>query len=105
MEAAEFMDPVKTWKHHTLPSDCEQISMAMAGVCAARASHAELRLYNDEEALKVDLSADKLKQLAQVAALGSHAYVLEDGPELPKVSGPHAEEGGEILTGCMHKAA
>jgi hypothetical protein len=31
---------------------------------------------------------------AQTAALSAHAYILEDGTELPKSSGPHAEEGG-----------
>jgi hypothetical protein len=36
-------------------------------------------------------------QLAQTSALGSYPYVLEDRPEIHKVSGPHAEEGSEIL--------
>jgi hypothetical protein len=31
--------------------------------------------------------------------LGTHQYVLEDGPELPKVPGTHAEKGGEVLEG------
>jgi hypothetical protein len=29
----------------------------------------------------------------------SQTHILEDGPELPKSSGPHAEEGGEVLEG------
>jgi hypothetical protein len=36
---------------------------------------------------------------AQQAALGAHTYILEDGPCLPTESGPHADEGGEILSG------
>jgi hypothetical protein len=33
------------------------------------------------------------------AAIGAHSLVFEDGPEVPKVSGPHAEQGGETLEG------
>jgi hypothetical protein len=29
----------------------------------------------------------------------AHTHVLDDGPELPKSSSPHAEEGGEVLEG------
>jgi hypothetical protein len=35
--------------------------------------------------------------LAQNAALDAHILILEDGPELHKVPGAHAEERGEIL--------
>jgi hypothetical protein len=38
-------------------------------------------------------------QFAENAAVGSHTYILEDGPELAKSSGPHAEDRGEILEG------
>jgi hypothetical protein len=31
--------------------------------------------------------------------MSAHTYILEDWPELPKSSGPHAEEGAEILEG------
>jgi hypothetical protein len=44
-----------------------------------------------------DPEVGKWIQLAQTAALGSHPYVLEDGPELPKIPGRHADEGGEVL--------
>jgi hypothetical protein len=37
--------------------------------------------------------------LARNSALGPHALVLENGPELPKEPGPDAEEGGEVLHG------
>jgi hypothetical protein len=39
--------------------------------------------------------------LAQNAALSAHVLILEDGPELPKASGPHAEEFGEVLEGLF----
>jgi hypothetical protein len=35
----------------------------------------------------------------RIAALGSHRYILKDGPELPKESGPHEDLGGEVLEG------
>jgi hypothetical protein len=38
-------------------------------------------------------------QLAKIAALGPHSYVLEDGSELPKTNEPHADKGGEVLEG------
>jgi hypothetical protein len=44
-------------------------------------------------------SVAMLIQLAQIAALGSHPYILEDGPELPKTSESHADPGGEVLEG------
>jgi hypothetical protein len=37
--------------------------------------------------------------MAQTASLGSHPYVLEDRSELPKILGPHANKGGEVLEG------
>jgi hypothetical protein len=55
---------------------------------------------NYEEALQPEVfRLTKWIQLAQVAALGSHLYILEDGPELPKVAGSHADPGGEVLEG------
>jgi hypothetical protein len=42
---------------------------------------------------------------AQNAALGSHAYILEDGPWLIAVSGPHDDEGGKILEGMYAQTA
>jgi hypothetical protein len=63
---------------------------------AVRTSGAGLKLFNYEEALKVGPMVDKWVQLAQIAALGSHPHVLEDGPELPKIPGPRADEGGKI---------
>jgi hypothetical protein len=59
----------------------------------------ELRLYNYEEVLSVVPSVAKGIQLAQVAATGSRPYILEDGPEFPRVSSPHADPGGEVLDG------
>jgi hypothetical protein len=93
------MRVVKSGRHHILPPDYEQTGEATAEMCAVRASRARLKLFDYEEALQVDPSVDKLIQLAQIAARGSNPYVLEDGPELLKVPGQHAEVGGEVLEG------
>jgi hypothetical protein len=47
-----------------------------------------------EEANQVEPMADSWMQLAQNAALGAHPLVLENIPEIPEESGPHADEGG-----------
>jgi hypothetical protein len=56
-------------------------------------------LFNSQEALKVASAVAQWISFAQNAALGFHPYILEDGPELPKIPGPHKEEGGEVLEG------
>jgi hypothetical protein len=52
-----------------------------------------------KEALKAYPAVTQGIQFAQIAALGSHLYILENGPELPRVPGPHAEDGGGVLEG------
>jgi hypothetical protein len=64
-----------------------------ANMCAARAQYAELRLYSYKGALQSDPMTAKWIQLAQIAALGSDPYILEDGPELPKTGELHADSG------------
>jgi hypothetical protein len=51
MEAPEFMDLVKAGQQHTLPPDYEQIGASVAQMRGIRASRAEFKLYNYEEAL------------------------------------------------------
>jgi hypothetical protein len=43
--------------------------------------------------------AGKWIQLAQTVGLGPHAYIPKDGRELPKIPGPHADVGWEVLEG------
>jgi hypothetical protein len=52
-----------------------------------------------EEALATVPIVASWISFAQNTALGSHTYILEDGPWLIAVSGTHADEGGEILEG------
>jgi hypothetical protein len=47
----------------------------------------------------ISLGPDQVNSFAQNAAPGSHTDILEDGPWLIAVSGPHTDEGGEILEG------
>jgi hypothetical protein len=82
-----------------LPPDDEQIGFQMASACATRASIADLKLYDCEEALQVDPAAGKWIQLAKTAAMGPRTTIQEDSPELPKTGDSHAEEGREALEG------
>jgi hypothetical protein len=65
------------------------------------AHNAELKLYNYEEALRADPAVAQWILFAQNATLCLHPYILEDWPELPKVPGPHADAGGEVLEGIV----
>jgi hypothetical protein len=101
MEIADLMDMIKTG-HTNFVSD------NLAGVCgdiviltSAWESNIALKLMSYEEALATDPIIASWISFAQNAALGSHTYILEDGPRLIAVSGPHADEGGGILEG-MH---
>jgi hypothetical protein len=51
IERAEFAELVKSGRQHMLPPDYERIGLSRR---AATDCHAELRLYNYEEALSVD---------------------------------------------------
>jgi hypothetical protein len=46
MEAAEFMDRVKSGRQRMIPLDYEQIGAVTAEVCAKRASLADLKIFN-----------------------------------------------------------
>jgi hypothetical protein len=65
----------------------------------AWAKNVDFKLYNCEEGLKIDSTGAQWISFAQNPALVTHPYALEDGSELPKVTGPHAEEGGGVLEG------
>jgi hypothetical protein len=53
--------------------------------------------YHEELQSAVASSVASWISLAQSAALG--AYILEDGAVLSKESGPHVEDGSEVLEG------
>jgi hypothetical protein len=97
MEVSDFMELIKTGRQLTFSGELEQIGAETARVWATWAQYGNLRLDSHEEALPSQPTTVKWIQLAQITTLGSHPYILEDDPELPKESRRHVEEGGEIL--------
>jgi hypothetical protein len=88
MEIAGIMELVKIGRQHTLPGQLQR-GAETAALRGTLAQNIDLKLHNYEETLIIDSSVAQWIQFAQNAALGSHPYILEDGPELPKVPGPH----------------
>jgi hypothetical protein len=72
------MELVKAGRRHMLPPVYAQAGAVVADVRAVRASRADLKLRNCEEALQIDPVVGKWIQLAQIAAICSHQHVLED---------------------------
>jgi hypothetical protein len=95
MEIADLMSLVKSGQQHTLLVEHEQVGAEIARLSAGWAKNP----YSYEETLQLESNVARWVPIAQSAALSSHKYILEDGPELPKVPGPNAEEGGKILEG------
>jgi hypothetical protein len=96
MEIADIMDLIKIGR---------QITLIKNGDCGAWARNIDFKLHSYRQALQSDSSVAQWISLAQNVALSSHPYTLEDGPELPKVPGRHAEEGREVLEGGTLLAA
>jgi hypothetical protein len=92
MEIADFMGLIKILRQNTLPRELDLVEQEIAALCAAWAQNVDFKLHNCEETLKVDSTVSQWIESAQNAALSSHQYILEDGPELSKVLGPHAQE-------------
>jgi hypothetical protein len=63
------------------------------------AANVAFKMMTYDEALATDSIAAQWISYSRNAALGSHTYILKDGPCVPAESGPHAEEGGDILSG------
>jgi hypothetical protein len=84
-----------------LPVEFEEIGGTISALCGGWARPIELNLFSYEEALKVGSVAAPWIQFAKHAALGSHPYVQEDGPELPQTGEPHAVVGVEVLEGML----
>jgi hypothetical protein len=104
MGVSDFIDLIKNGRQYALPAELEQIVEVTASMCGGRDQYAELRFHGYEEALQSDPTTAKWIQLAQIAAMGPHSYILEDGPELPRESGPYADLGGNFLKGHRLKS-
>jgi hypothetical protein len=99
MEVADRMDMIKTWRTNLIPDDLAGVCGDIAILTSAWKSNTALKLMRSEKALATDPIVASWISFAQNAALGSHTYILEDRPWLLAVSGPHADEGGEIFEG------
>jgi hypothetical protein len=84
MEIAEIMDRIKIGRENTLPPELAIMSQDFAGLC---------------DGWLIDPAVANWTSFAQNASLSAYTYILEDGLELPKESGPHADIGGEVLEG------
>jgi hypothetical protein len=51
------------------------------------------------KARQLDPKVDSWILLAENEVTGAHPLICENGPELPKETGPHAEDGGEVPEG------
>jgi hypothetical protein len=91
----------KTKSGHTnpIPDNFVEVCGNTAEVMSAWERNVDFKMHSHEEALVIDSNMASWIQFAQNAALDAHTYILEDGPELPKSSGPHPDEGGEVLEG------
>jgi hypothetical protein len=101
VEIADLIHDIRNGQSNLIPDDLARVWGDIAVMISAWERNVDFKLYSYEEAFALDSNVASWIQFAENAALGSHAYILEDGPELPKSSGPHAEDGGEILDG-MH---
>jgi hypothetical protein len=93
------MEAVRASKSHTLPEGVEMIGGEICALCSGWERRVEFKMLSHEQANQAEPLADSWMQLAQNAALAAHFLVLENGPEIPKESGPHVDEGGQVLQG------
>jgi hypothetical protein len=93
MEIADPMHKIRNGHSILIPDDLPGVCGDIVVMISAWERNVGFKLYSHEEALALDSNVASWIQFAENAALGSHTYILEDGPELPKSSGPHTEDG------------
>jgi hypothetical protein len=74
------------------PDDLVGVCRDISILTSAWESNIALKLMSYEEALAPDPIVASWISFSQNASLGSHTYILEDGPLLPAVSDTHADE-------------
>jgi hypothetical protein len=99
MEIADLIGKIRTRRSNLILDDLAEVCGNIAVLISSWERNMDFKMSSYEEALATDLIVGRWILFAQNAALGGHTYILEDGPELPKSSGPHADEGGEVLEG------
>jgi hypothetical protein len=83
-----------SWK---LSGQVDPIGAEISAQCSGRERNVTFAVISYEEARQLEPLADSWITLAQNETLGVHAFVLENGPELPKDPGPRAEEVGDVI--------
>jgi hypothetical protein len=83
MEIADIMELAKTGRQHTLSAELERVGAEISSICGAWAQNIDLKLYNCEEALKINPTVSQWIQFAQDASLGSH--VVRPGEVCPPI--------------------
>jgi hypothetical protein len=94
-----MMDAIKDRRQNVVPVDLVQVGGEIAAICVGWTGSRDSKIYSYEQALKADATVAQWIVFTQNPALGSHPYILEDGPELLKVPGPHADQRAEVLEG------
>jgi hypothetical protein len=89
----EIADVAKSGRLQTVPRELDQAGAEITALCGGWARNIDVRLDSYETALQLDSAVAEWISVA----MGSHRYIMEDGPELPRVPGPHVEKGGEVL--------
>jgi hypothetical protein len=83
-----------------LPPELELTGQEIANLSDWWSRNVSFNMLSYEEARKRGPRVDSSMLLAENAALSAHAFICEDGPELPKEEGQEAaQDGGEVLEG------
>jgi hypothetical protein len=99
VDTADLIPKIRTGHSNLIPDDRAGVRGDIGVLISAWERNVDFKMFSHEEALATDPIIASWILFAQNGALGAHTYILEDGPELPKSSGPGAPEGGEVLEG------
>jgi hypothetical protein len=99
LEIADLIGKITSGHSSLVPDELVGVCGEIETLICAWERNVTFKIVSHEEALAESPIVASWISFAQNAALGAYTYILEDGPELPKSSGSHAEERGEILEG------
>jgi hypothetical protein len=102
MEIAELIGKIRNGQSNLISDDLEGVCRNIAVMIKAWERNVDFKMFSHEEALATDPIVASWILLAKNGALGAHTYILEDRPELPKSSGPDADEGANSWKGRTH---
>jgi hypothetical protein len=90
------MEAVKRGHCNTLSPDIEGPCCQIARLASGWARNVPIALLSDDEARQAEPTVDSWTIFARNAAPNAHTQILEDGPELPKVSGTSPDPAGIV---------